>query len=136
MANKENVQDVQFEEVDDNKKEKKSSKFKKVLGIITDAAETTGKLIWKNRGKIATGIIVYGATKVYDNVKKEQAVNKAWNVGCTTGRVSGKIEFNNSLTETEKREWYQDNKLNRDAFLNDDKLGAAIVDEIKARRNK
>lgn len=134
MANKENAQDVQFEEVKET--EQKQPVKKSFFGKVWGYCEIVGKAIWKERKVVGATVLTAIVVKAIDNAEKKVAVNKAWNNGCTTGRVSGKIEYNNSLTETEKKEWFQDNSLNRDAFFKDDKLGTMIIDGIKERRNK
>lgn len=118
------------QEVVKKRKEKKS-----LIGKIWDGVCWTSRKIWEHKETVATGIAVYGITKAYDKVEKAKAVDKAWNVGCTTGRISGKVEFNNSLTESEKDGWYRERNLSRPAFRNDDKLGQLEVEAIKARRN-
>ena len=134
MANKENAQDVQFEEVKET--EQKQPVKKSIFGKIWDGVKIVGKVAWDHKVEIGVGLGSAAVMKFIDNAEKKVAVDKAWNNGCTIGRVSGKIEYNNSLTESEKKEWFQDNFLNRDAFLRDDKLGTAIIEGIKERRNK
>lgn len=117
----------------DEQQPKKENKKRSFFGKVLNGCCWLGKKAWEHKEEIATGIAAIVATKAYCDRKNEKKVDTAFNVGCTTGVISARVEHS-PLTENEKEEFFVDRGLNRSAFRNDEKIGTAIVEKIKAAR--
>ena len=119
--------------VEEQQQPKEENKKRSFLGKVWNGCCWLGKKAWEHKEEIATGVVAVIATKTYCDSKNEKKVDTAFNVGCTTGVISARVEHS-PLTEEEKDGFYSDRGLNRSAFRNDEKIGTAIVEEIKAAR--
>ena len=84
------------------------------------------------------GILFYGGYKTgkyIANKDVKEKVEEAWNRGCTDGVIAARVEHS-PLTEEEKNTFFESNGWVRQAYGSDEKIGTAIVEEIKSLRNK
>jgi hypothetical protein len=125
MANKENVQDVQFEEVD-NKEKKSKGSLLHVIGrnIINRYKEKPLRLVYdltKVGGGIALGFCFGKKVEKKNTVKvATMAYIAGREEGCIKGVAASVINHSNKLTEEQKNEYFREAKCNRPAFEKDE----------------
>lgn len=126
MANKENVQDVQFEEVMDNKEKKSEGSFLRIIGrnIINRYKKKPLRLLYD---ALAVGVPAALGIYVGKKIEKKNTVKVATiafiagrEEGCIKGVAASVINHNNKLTNEQKSEYFREAKCNQSAFERDE----------------
>lgn len=122
--------------IDEQQKQKETSG---ILGWVRKKVDYYKEHPLEAIGKFVGGcILLYGGYKTGKHVANKdvnEKVEEAWNRGCTDGVIAARVEHS-PLTEEEKNTFFENKGWIRQAYGSDEKIGTAIVEEIKSLRNK